>query len=165
MANNRYKNIFSEREYTGYISYMQEYMENFSMQEVFFYKIDAETSKSAVFNESDLNQVAYKDPISIDCFVKINTKENRAYGNNNTGRYEEYGNMEINVLEKTLSEKNIIMEYGDMVAYFIKSEYVFFTIVDADKKNISNEKTFGAYDAVYKTIVATPIPEEQVKYL
>jgi len=162
----RLKNFISEREYTTYLGYMQEYLENYTNQNIAFYKANQKrTSKNDAFNEAELTNLDYDDPIMIPCFVKIESKNNQTYGNNESAKYEEYGNISVYILEQTIKELNLNFSYGDLIGYEIKNNYVFFELIDADVKNVSNDRTFGAYQSAFRIIIGTPTNESQIMFI
>jgi len=160
----RLENFINNEQFNHYIGYIQEYMNNYSNQQVAYYETIINTKNSA-FNETDFNQLDIADPVMINCLVSIETKENKSYAQNQAGRYEEYGNINVWILEKTLKDLKINIKYGDFLAYNIKDKFVFFTVSDSDTKNISNDVTYGAFEPVYKLIKGTPTPEEIFKFL
>lgn len=163
MSNERFSNIINEKEFLHWQRYAQEYIESFAINSVFLHKVDKNrSSPSDAFDEALASEIYFQDPIEINCIVEIKPQENKAYSKNQTGRYEEYGNLIFYVPEITLAQKKISIEYGDYVSYFIKGNHVYFEVVNNDFKNISNDKTFIGYEPVWKTIECTAVDQGKI---
>ena len=72
----RLENFINNEQFNHYIGYIQEYMNNYSNQQVAYYETIINTKNSA-FNETDFNQLDIADPVMINCLVSIETKENK----------------------------------------------------------------------------------------
>jgi hypothetical protein len=163
----RLENFLSE-EYFDYVQEMSEqYMNLFLNHKIFLYKIDRKkTNLSKGFEEATPHDMFFHDPVEVPCVIQIQNQTNEAYSSNNSLRYEEYGNLIVHVLEKTLDERGLVFEYGDYVAYPLKKDkFIFYSIINNDYKNISNVKSFGGYLPVYKSIECTPVDQNEINFL
>lgn len=163
MYSDRLNGILSEQEFYYMQDYAEEYMSEFLNNKVFLYKVDKQrTTSSENFDETTSKDIFFEDPVEIPCIVEIKPQENKAYSDNQTARYEEYGNLIFSCLELTLKKKNIIIEYGDHVAYNIKGDFIFFEIINTDTKNISNNKTFLGFEPMWKLVECTPTNQNKI---
>ena len=163
MYTDRLNGILSEDEFFYMQEYAEEFMAQFINNKVYLYKVDKQrTTSSENFDEALASEMFFQDPIDIPCIVEIKPQENTAYTDNQTARYEEYGNLTFSCLELTLNRKKIIIEYGDVTAYMIKGKYVFFEVINTDTKNISNDKTFLGYEPMWKLIECAPVNENKI---
>ena len=142
----------------------EEYMKNMIVLNTFFlYKVD----KSKTYHTDNLKdlkpyQIFYHDPVEVLSIVEIDDSKNTTYTDNNKARYEEYGNIKLHVLEKTLKDLNVVLEFGDYVAINRNNSYIYYSIIDNDKKNISLNKSFAGYESIFKSIECTPIDQNEI---
>ncbi len=142
----------------------EQYIKNMIILNKFFlYKIDKEkTVSSSNLNNLNDKQVFYHDPVEILAIVDIEKTSNTSYTEKNKARYEEYGNITLNVLEKTLKDLNVFIEYGDYVAIEYNSSFIFYSVINNDKKNISLDKSFAGMAPFFKSIECTPIDQNEI---
>lgn len=159
----RLNNILSDREFKYVQELQMEYFEKHLQQSIFLYKVDKQkTSPSVSFDEASAEELFFEDPVEIPCIVEIKPKENISYSENQTARYEEFGNLIFHVLELTLERNSIQIDYGDYVSYFIKNKYIYFSVSDNDFKNIANEKTFGGFEPAFKSVLCVPVEQNEI---
>lgn len=163
MYSDRLNGILSEQEFYYMQEYAEEYMSQFINNKVFLYKVDKnKTNSSENFDEALAEEFFFEDPVEIPCIVELKPQENKAYSSNQTARYEEYGNLIFSCLEITLNRKNIVIEYGDHVAYQIKGDFLYFEVVNSDTKNVSNNKTFIGFEPMWKSIECAPVNQNKI---
>ena len=159
----RLNGVLSDREF-NYIQELQmEYFDKHLQQSIFLYKVDKQkTNPSTSFDEAAAEEIYFENPIEVPCIVELKPKENISYSENQTARYEEFGNLLFHVLELTLQQKNIEIDYGDYVSYFIKNKHIYFAVSDNDFKNIANEKTFGGFEPAFKSVLCVPVEQNEI---
>lgn len=144
-----------------------EYLEKMINTSVWLYKPDkTNVTKSETWNETDSHNVSFLDPIEIPALIEIKPSINQNYLEESLARFEESGNMTFHVLEKTLREKNVSIEYGDYVSYQILNDlFVYYEVSNPNDKNFSNDKMFAAYGKYYKTIECTPLNQNELEFI
>ncbi len=159
----RLNGVLSDKEFAHIQKLQIEYFSKHLQQSVFLYKIDKQkTNPSVSFDEAAAEEIYFEDPVELLCIAELKPKENISYSENQTARYEEFGNLIVHILELTLTSQNINIEYGDYIAYYIKNKFIYFTVSDNDFKNISNEKTFGAFEPAFKSILCVPVEQNEI---
>src|SRR5574343_419542 len=99
---------------------------------VILYRIDRDNSNyDDIYGESNPQQIRYLTPVELKAILTLTTPENKNYDTNGRLRYQEYGNLTFDVLNRELSDKNVDISYGDIVAYSDKEDNLkYFEVFD-----------------------------------
>lgn len=132
---------------------------------IWLYQIDrSNTPKTGTFEEALKNEIIFRDPIEIPALIEIKGTENSAYNEDQTLRIEEGGNIYCHILE--MDYKNLSILYGDHLAYQLNDkDWLYFKIADDNHKNYENEKTWGSYRAIYKTVKGVPVDKSELTFI
>jgi len=91
--------------------------------------------------------------------------ENKNLGNSKIEQFEP-GNVRISVYQSHLEELDIDIEYGDYIGYYETETRVRYYVVANDGRVVSDNKhTYGGYKPFYRTIIATPVSENEFRGL
>lgn len=138
------------------ISMGREYLEDDNNFTVVLYSIDRQkTNFDDIYGETLQDEIRFKPPVELKVLIELESNEMKTYNNNGTLSYEEYGNLNFFIYTKQLDEKKCDIIIGDFIAYADKEDNVkYFKVVDDDRTNSENQKTFGGYKAFYRKIVS-----------
>ena len=76
----------------------------------------------------------------------------------------EPGNARISVYQGHLDELGIDISYGDYIGYYETETRVRYYVVANDGRVVSDNKhTYGGYKPFYRTIVATPVSDNEFR--
>ena len=76
----------------------------------------------------------------------------------------EPGNARISVYQAHLDELGIDISYGDYIGYYETETRVRYYVVANDGRVVSDNKhTYGGYKPFYRTIVATPVSDNEFR--
>lgn len=155
---NRNQKFFSEEEYLYYLDMAREHMASLDTK-VLFIKIDKEKSQiDDLYGEGYKTEITVKEAIEIPAIIKFGIPENKTYiEDKGILRYEEFGNLEVNVLLEDIKQMNAHITYGDYVGYQVdESTIVYFEVSNDAQKHYENSKSFFGYRPFWKTITCVP---------
>ena len=73
-------------------------------------------------------------------------------------RYQQYGNLIFHVFIQELKDKNVDIEYGDIISYSDKeSNFNYWTVHDDGKITADNKHTRFGLKGYYRSIVCTTL--------
>lgn len=130
---------------------------------VILYRIDRDNSNyDDIYGESNPQQIRYLTPVELKAILTLNTPENKNYDTNGRLRYQEYGNLTFDVLNRELSDKNVDISYGDIVAYSDKEDNLkYFEVFDDGKINTDNSHTHFGFRSYYRSIKCVTVDPNQ----
>ena len=97
--------------------------------------------------------------------VQVNAPENKFLGNSKINQVEP-GNVRISVYLKHLEDLEIDINFGDYVAYYETENKVRYYVVNNDGRVTSDNKhTYAGYKPYYRTILASPVTENEFRGL
>jgi hypothetical protein len=156
----RFNNFFDETDFQLDVDMARECVEHDINTTVVLFRIDRDkTNTDDIYGESDPNEVTYKTPIELKvASLKIEPSESKSYNPNGMIRYQEYGNLIFHVLVEMLGEKQIDIEYGDIVGYADREDnFKYWEVSDDGKIYSDNAHTHFGYKGVYRSIKCVPI--------
>lgn len=155
---NRLNDIINDNEFNLYQDLIIEYLENSLNTTIWYYEIDLENSAPKDNWKEGYNyEIIFKEPIQIHCFIGIKPTELSSYNSNNEIKIHEGGNLQVSFFNKHLKEQNIFIKNGDIIGYEITNEkFIYYEVVDNDRKNYDSKHSFGGYKSFYKNINCTP---------
>jgi hypothetical protein len=86
-------------------------------------------------------------------------------GNSKIEQFEP-GNIKVGVYQKHLDELGIDIDFGDYIAYYETEDVVRYYTVNNDGRIVSDNKhTYGGYKPFYRSIVASPVTNNEFRGL
>lgn len=157
--NNRMSKYFSNGEQTYLTDIGHEYLEGALNTSFILYQVDRQqTQLDSLYGGAKQHNLVLKAPIEIPAIVTFREPENKAYNSDSSQRYLEWGNIQASFFADELKKHNREINYGDFIAYRIKpDEIVVFELYNNGGKYFENAKTFGGYEAYFRTIHGNPI--------
>jgi hypothetical protein len=142
----------------------QEWLEGDMNFTVILYRVDRyKTKTDDVYGEVVKDGVKYLPPIELKGLVKIVAPTNQKLGNSKL-RQEEPGNMTFSIYQKQLDELNVDILFGDYLAYYeTESKVRYYSVADDGRVVSDNRHTYAGYRPFYRTILATPVSQNDFK--
>jgi hypothetical protein len=142
----------------------QEWLEGDMNFAVILYRVDRyKTKTDDVYGEVVEDGVKYLPPIELKGLVKIVAPTNQKLGNSKL-RQEEPGNITFSIYQKQLDELNVDILFGDYLAYYeTESKVRYYSVADDGRVVSDNKHTYAGYRPFYRTILATPVSQNDFK--
>lgn len=128
------------------------------------YRVDRyQTKTDDVYGEVLEDGVKYQTPVEFKAFVQVSTPENKLLGGSKVSQMEP-GNIRISVYQEHLDELGIDISIGDYIGYYETETRVRYYSVANDGRVVSDNKhTYAGYKPFYRTIIATPVSQNEFK--
>jgi hypothetical protein len=98
-------------------------------------------------------------------YVQIESPTNADYGGSKLSQTEP-GNLKVGVYQKQLEELNIDINYGDYIGYYETETRVrYYSVVNDGRVLSDNKHTYGGYKPFYRSIVASPVTDNEFRGL
>lgn len=154
--------FFGGEDYALDISMGQEWLEGDMNFTVILYRVNRnETKSDDVYGEVLEEGIKFFPPIELKGFVLIQAPTNQKLGNSKV-RQSELGNMRFSIYQKYLDELNIDIIFGDYLAYWeTESQVRYYSVVDDGRVVIDNKHTYAGYKPFYRTILASPVTNNE----
>ena len=133
---------------------------------VILYRIDRyKTKTDDVYGEVLSDGIKYLPPVEFKGLVQIVAPENKFMGNSKIEQFEP-GNIKVSVYQKHLDELEVDISYGDYLGYYETETRVRYYVVANDGRVVSDNKhTYAGYKPFYRTIVASPVSQNEFRGL
>ena len=156
--------FFGGEDFTLDVGMGQEWLEGDMNFTVILYRIDRyKTKTDDVYGEVVEDGVKFHPPIELKGLVRIVAPTNQRLGNSKL-RQEEPGNMTFSLYQKQLDELNVDILFGDYLAYYeTESRVRYYSVVDDGRVVSDNKHTYAGYKPFYRTILATPVSQNEFK--
>lgn len=130
------------------------------------YRVDRyKTKTDDVYGETVKDGIKFFPPVEFKAFVQVSGPENKWMGNTKIEQFEP-GNIRISVYQSHLDELNIDISYGDYIGYYETETRVRYYVVSNDGRVTSDNKhTYGGYKPFYRTIMASPVTNNEFRGL
>lgn len=131
---------------------------------VILYRVDRNKTKTDdVYGEVVEDGAKFLSPIELKGFVKIEAPANQKLGNSKV-RQLEPGNMTFSIYQKTLDELEVDILYGDYLGYYeTESRVRYYSVINDGRVVSDNKHTYGGTKPFYRTIVASPVNQNEFK--
>ena len=163
---NRINKFFSEEDFFLDISMGREAIESDGNFVLILYRVDrSKTSSDDLYNEATKDNIRFFPPVEIRVQPVMGEPENKAY-NSGSGslRYLQDGQLTFGIFDAQLSELDTQIGYGDYIGYPVtETQTRFFTVVNDGIKNYDNKHTLMGYKGYYRTVVCSPVNEEEFR--
>jgi hypothetical protein len=131
------------------------------------YRVDRyKTKTDDVYGETLTDGIKYLPPVEFKAFIQVMAPENKMIGSKTNLSQVEPGNVRISVYQKHLEELNIDIEQGDYIGYYETETRVRYYVVSNDGRVVSDNKhTYAGYKPFYRTIMASPVSQNEFRGL
>jgi hypothetical protein len=156
--------FFGAEDYSLDIDMGQEWLQGDMNFTVILYRIDRyKTKTDDVYGEAPEDGIQFLPPVEVKGLVKIMAPTNQKIGTSKV-ELEEPGNMMFSVYQKYLDELQIDIAFGDYLGYYETESRVRYYVVADDGRVVSDNKhTYAGYKPFYRTIVATPVNQNEFR--
>jgi hypothetical protein len=162
----RLSKFFGAEDFSLDVSMGREWLEGDMNFTLVLYRIDKKkTNVDDVYGEALTDGIKFLPPIEFKAFVKIMAPENKFLGKTMVDQMEP-GNAQISVYQSHLDELGVDIEFGDYIGYYETESRVRYYTVNNDGRVVSDNKhTYGGYKPFYRTIIASPVTENEFRGL
>lgn len=132
-----------------------DYIEQDINQTIVLFRVDRKSMRVNLYGETiEDDDVAYKEPVELNVLFSLSESTNKTYEKGqNLGRYMQAGNLRFTIYEKTLSDNDVDISYGDYVGLQVNPDTMIYFVVSNDGKiNYDNKHTMYGTRAFYRTI-------------
>lgn len=133
-------------------------------QTVLLFQVDRGKTKTNFYGETvDEGDVSYNEPVELNVLYRLDKAQNKSYDKGqNLARYLQTGNLEFRVYEKTLTDNNVDIKYGDYIGLQVNPDYMIYFVVNNDGKvNYDNMHTMYGTRAFYRTVSCVPVDKSE----
>jgi len=154
--------FFGGEDYSLDIGMGQEWLEGDMNFTVILYRVDRyKTKTDDVYGEAVSDGIQFLPPVELKGYVQILTPTNQKVGQSKV-ELEEPGNMKFSIYQKYLEDLQVDVAFGDYLGYYETETRVRYYSVSDDGRVVSaNKNTYGGYRPFYRTIVATPVNQNE----
>jgi hypothetical protein len=144
----------------------QEWLEGDMNFTVILYKIDRYKTKSDdVYGEALQDGIQFLTPIELKGYVQIMAPTNQKIGQSRV-ELDEPGNIRFSIYQKYLDDLQVDISFGDYLGYYeTETKVRYYSVADDGRVVSDNKHTYGGYKPFYRTIIATPVNENEFRGL
>jgi len=158
--------FFGVEDYDLDISMGEEWLHgdmNFTMV---LYRVNRiQTKTDDVYGEALSDGIKFLPPVEFKGYVQIMAPENKYLGNSKIDQMEP-GNMKVSVYQRDLDELEVEINYGDYIGYYETEDKVrYYTVNNDGRVTSDNKHTIGGYKPFYRTIMASPVTNNEFRGL
>jgi hypothetical protein len=160
----RLNKFFSEEDFNLDIEMGSEWLHGDMNFTLVLYRVDKQsTDVDDVYGETLEDGVRFLTPVEFKGYVQIETPTNVDYGSSKLSQMEP-GNLKVGVYQSQLDELSIDIEYGDYIGYYETEDKVrYYSVVNDGRVYTDNKHTYGGYKRFYRSIIASPVNENEFK--
>lgn len=158
--------FFGGEDYALDVDMGQEWLEGDMNFTVILYRVDRyKTKTDDVYGEAVSDGIQFLPPVEIKGYVQISAPTNQTISKSRV-ELEEPGNMRFSVYQKYLDDLQVDIAFGDYLGYYETESKVRYYSVANDGRVVSDNKhTYGGYRPFYRTIIATPVTQNEFRGL
>ena len=163
----RLQKFFKPNDYSLEIEMGKEWLHGDMNFTLVLYRIDRyKTKTDDVYGETVTGGVKYMAPVEFKGLVRVESPDNK-YIASKTGLDQlEPGNITVSVYQSDLDELEVDINYGDYIGYYETETRVRYYVVNNDGRVVSDNKhTYAGYKPYYRTILASPVTENEFRGL
>ena len=166
MPISRIGKFFGEEDYNLELSFGEEYLYGDMNFTLVLYRVDRQkTKKDDVYGEAVSDAITFLPPVEFKGLVQVMAPENKYLGNSKIEQFEP-GNLRVSVYQRHLDELEIDINYGDYIGYYETEDRIRYYVVNNDGRVTSDNKhTYAGYKPFYKTIMASPVTDNEFRGL
>lgn len=130
------------------------------------YRVDRyKTKTDDVYGETVSDGIKFLPPVEFKAYVQIMAPENKNLGNSKINQIEP-GNMKVSVYQRDLDELEVDINNGDYIGYYETEDKVrYYTVNNDGRVTSDNKHTYGGYKPFYRTIMASPVTNNEFRGL
>ena len=130
------------------------------------YRVDRyKTKTDDGYGETVSDGIKFLPPIEFKGYVQIMAPENKNLGNSKINQIEP-GNMKVSVYQRDLDELEVDINNGDYIGYYETEDKVrYYTVNNDGRVTSDNKHTYGGYKPFYRTIMASPVTNNEFRGL
>jgi hypothetical protein len=130
------------------------------------YRVDRyKTKTDDVYGETVSDGIKFLPPVEFKGYVQIMAPENKNLGNSKINQIEP-GNMKVSVYQRDLDELEVDVNNGDYIGYYETENRVrYYTVNNDGRVTSDNKHTIGGYKPFYRTIMASPVTNNEFRGL
>jgi hypothetical protein len=130
------------------------------------YRVDRyKTKTDDVYGETVSDGIKFLPPVEFKGYVQIMAPENKNLGNSKINQIEP-GNMKVSVYQRDLDELEVDINNGDYIGYYETEDRVrYYTVNNDGRVTSDNKHTYGGYKPFYRTIMASPVTNNEFRGL
>jgi len=162
----RLNKFFGAEDFDLDIAMGREWLEGDMNFRLVLYRVDRQKTKTDdVYGETVEDGIKFLPPVEFMGYVQIDQPENQDYGQSRMSQMEP-GNLKVGVYQESLDELNIDIEYGDYIGYYeTESRVRYYSVVNDGRVVSDNKHTYGGYKPFYRSIVASPVNDNEFRGL
>jgi hypothetical protein len=162
----RLNKFFAEEDFNLEISMGDEWLGGDMNFTLVLYRIDRQrTISDDVYGETLEDGIQFLPPIEFKGYVQIESATNVDYGSSRLSQSEP-GNLKVGVYQKQLEELEIDINFGDYIGYYETEDRVrYYSVVDDGRVFAANKNTYGGYKPFYRSIIASPVTDNEFRGL
>lgn len=156
--------FFGAEDYNLDVQIGREWLEGDLNFTVVLYRVDRyKTNTDDVYGEVVEDGAKFLPPIELKGLVKIVAPTNAKLGNSKL-RQQEPGNLSFSIYQKQLDELGVDILFGDFLGYYENENRVrYYSVVDDGRVVSDNKHNYAGVRAFYRTILATPVSQNEFK--
>ena len=160
----RLNKFFSEEDFNLDISMGEEWLHGDMNFTLVLYRVDRQrTVKDDVYGEVVEDGIQFLAPVEFKGYVQLEAPENKDMGDARLSQMEA-GNIKIGVYQNQLDMLAIDINLGDYIGYYETETRVrYFTVVNDGRVNSDNKHTYGGYKKFYRSVIGSPVNENEFK--
>jgi hypothetical protein len=130
------------------------------------YRVDRQkTNKDDVYGETLEDGVQFLAPVEFKGYVQIEAPTNTDLGSSKLSQMEP-GNLKVGVYQTQLDELGIDIQFGDYIGYYeTESRVRYYSVVNDGRIYTDNKHTYAGYKRFYRSIIASPVNDNEFKGL
>jgi hypothetical protein len=158
--------FFGAEDFALDVSIGREWLEGDMNFTLVLYKVDrTKTNTDDVYGETVKDGIKFLPPVEFKALVKVVAPENKNLGTSRLDQMEP-GNITVSVYQSQLDDLGIDIEFGDYIAYYETEKRVRYYTVNNDGRVVSDNKhTYAGYKPFYRTIMASPVTDNEFRGL
>jgi hypothetical protein len=160
----RISKFFGQDDFDLNIQIGSEYMVGDLNMKLVLYRVDrSKTENDSVYAEVGMDEIRYFSPVEFNAIVKIDAPNNKSY-KNGLMRYNEPGNLTLQVYLKQLEDLKIDIRYGDFIGYPETEDRTrYYTVINDGKVVTDNKHNMWGYKPFYRTITCAIAQEGEFR--
>jgi hypothetical protein len=130
------------------------------------YRVDRyKTKTDSVYGETVSDGVKFLPPVEFKGYVQILPPENKFVGTSRIDQFEP-GNLKVSVYQRDLDELEVDISFGDYIGYYETEDKVrYYTVNNDGRVTSDNKHTIGGYKPFYRSIIASPVMNNEFRGL
>jgi hypothetical protein len=158
--------FFGAEDFTLEQDFGSEWLHNDMNFTLVLYRVDRyKTKTDDVYGETVSDGIKFLPPVEFKGYVQIMAPENKNLGNSKINQIEP-GNMKVSVYQRDLDELEVDVNNGDYIGYYETENRVrYYTVNNDGRVTSDNKHTIGGYKSFYRTIMASPVTNNEFRGL